>query len=133
MQLSRLDLGQFDYHVGNRNYLATKEQTLGKPTEERFDDALAVEEERPQLAKPPLFKVFLVNDDFTPMEFVVSVLQRFFTMSKEKATQIMLQVHYRGRGVCGVFTFDIAETKVNLVNEFARESQHPLMCSMEEI
>ena len=106
---------------------------MGKPTEERFDDALAVEEERPQLAKPPLFKVFLVNDDFTPMEFVVSVLQRFFTMSKEKATQIMLQVHYRGRGVCGVFTFDIAETKVNLVNEFARESQHPLMCSMEEV
>ena len=109
------------------------ERMLDKPTEEQFDQALAVEEERPQVSKPPMFKVFLVNDDFTPMEFVVSVLQRFFTMSKEKATQIMLQVHYRGRGVCGVFTFDIAETKVTQVNEYARESQHPLMCSMEEV
>ena len=103
------------------------------PTKEQFDDSVAVEKERPELAKPPLFKVYLVNDDFTPMEFVVSVLQRFFTMSKEKATQIMLQVHYKGRGVCGVFTFDIAETKVCQVNEYARESQHPLMCSMEEV
>jgi ATP-dependent Clp protease adaptor protein ClpS len=105
---------------------------VSRPTEEQFDQALALEEQRPEVAKPPLFKVFLINDDFTPMEFVVSVLQRFFTMSKEKATQIMLQVHYRGRGVCGVFTYEIAETKVNQVNEFARESQHPLMCSMEE-
>ena len=109
------------------------ERMLDKPSEEQFDQALAVEEERPQVSKPPMFKVFLVNDDFTPMEFVVSVLQRFFTMSKEKATQIMLQVHYRGRGVCGVFTFDIAETKVTQVNEYAQQSQHPLMCSMEEV
>ena len=106
---------------------------MSKKPEEQVDHGLAVEEAKPELRRPNLYKVFLVNDDYTPMEFVVDVLQRFFSMSKEKATQIMLQVHYRGRGVCGVYTYEIAESKVNLVNDHAREAQHPLMCSMEEI
>jgi ATP-dependent Clp protease adaptor protein ClpS len=80
-----------------------------------------------------MFKVLLLNDDYTPMEFVVQVLEQFFGMGREKATQIMLHVHTRGKGVCGVFTRDIAETKVALVNDYARSHQHPLMCTMEEV
>ncbi len=93
---------------------------------------LTVAEARPRLRRPPLFKVLLLNDDYTPMEFVVQVLETFFAMSREKATQIMLHVHTRGAGVCGVFTRDIAETKVVLVNDYSRSHQHPLMCTMEE-
>jgi len=81
---------------------------------------------------PPLFKVLLLNDDYTPMDFVVEVLTRFFSMPLEKATQVMLHVHTRGRGVCGVFTREIAESKVAQVNEFARMNQHPLLCTMEK-
>lgn len=93
---------------------------------------MALEEAKPEVKKPPLFKVVLLNDDYTPMEFVVHVLERFFGMNREKATQIMLHVHTRGKGVCGVYTRDIAETKVNQVNEFSRQNQHPLLCTMEE-
>jgi ATP-dependent Clp protease adaptor protein ClpS len=93
---------------------------------------LSVEEAKPKLKRPPLFKVLLLNDDYTPMEFVVQVLETFFRMSREKATQIMLHVHTRGVGVCGVYTRDIAETKVSQVTEYARSHQHPLMCTMEE-
>jgi len=96
------------------------------------DDGLVVQEAKPKLKKPPLFKVVLLNDDFTPMEFVVQILEQFFSMNREKATQIMLHVHTRGRGVCGVFTYEIAETKVAQVNEFSRTHQHPLLCTMEE-
>lgn len=96
------------------------------------DSALVTEEARPRLKRPPLFKVVLVNDDYTPMEFVVHVLERFFAMDREKATRVMLHVHTRGKGVCGVFTRDIAETKVYQVNEYSREHQHPLLCTMEE-
>jgi len=97
----------------------------------RSDD-LAVQEAAPKLKQPPMFKVILLNDDYTPMDFVVIVLENFFTLSREKATQIMLHVHTRGMGVCGVFTRDIAETKVEQVNTFSRENQHPLKCVMEE-
>ena len=93
---------------------------------------LTAEEARPKLRRPPLFKVLLLNDDYTPMEFVVQVLETFFSMSRERATQVMLHVHTRGAGVCGVFTRDIAETKVVQVNEYSRSHQHPLMCTMEE-
>ncbi len=96
------------------------------------DDGLVVQEAKPKLKKPPLFKVVLLNDDFTPMEFVVQILEQFFSMNREKATQIMLHVHTRGRGVCGVFTYEIAETKVAQVNEYSRTHQHPLLCTMEE-
>jgi len=87
---------------------------------------------RPKLAKPPLYQVVLLNDDYTPMHFVVEVLQVFFGMDYEKANQVMLHVHQRGKGVCGVFTREIAETKVAHVNQHSRESKHPLMCEMEE-
>ncbi|MGD2119238.1 MAG: ATP-dependent Clp protease adapter ClpS [Chromatiales bacterium] len=96
------------------------------------DNGLAVQEARPKLKKPPLYKVMILNDDYTPMEFVVQVLEKFFAMNREKATQIMLHVHTRGLAVCGVFTKDVAETKVNLVNDYSRNNQHPLMCTMEE-
>ena len=96
------------------------------------DGELITQESRPKLKKPPLYKVLLLNDDYTPMDFVVEVLQTYFHMSEEKATQIMLHVHTRGVGVCGVFTRDIAETKVAQVNDYSRQHQHPLLCTMEE-
>lgn len=95
------------------------------------DHGVAVEEARPEVGKPPLYKVFLVNDDYTPMEFVVVVLESFFGMSREMATRVMLLVHTQGRGVCGLFSREIAETKVEQVNRFARAHHHPLMCQME--
>lgn len=99
---------------------------------QQHDDGLALQEARPKLKRPPLYKVLLLNDDYTPMEFVVQVLERFFSMNREKATQIMLHVHTRGVGVCGVFSRDVAETKVAQVNDFSRENKHPLKCTMEE-
>jgi len=104
----------------------------GKDPNTESDSGLSVQEAKPALKKPPLFKVLLLNDDYTPMEFVVQVLETFFRMNREKATQIMLHVHTRGVGVCGVFTRDIAETKVSQVNDYSRRHQHPLMCTMEE-
>jgi len=104
----------------------------GKTTRQNHDDGLALQEAKPKLKRPPMYKVLLLNDDYTPMDFVVHVLQRIFGMDHEKATQIMLQVHTRGVGVCGVYTRDIAETKVALVNQFARKNQHPLLCTMEK-
>jgi ATP-dependent Clp protease adaptor protein ClpS len=101
------------------------------PQEER-ESGLSVQEAKPELRRPPLYKFLLINDDFTPMEFVVQVLETFFRMTREKATQIMLHVHTRGVGVCGVFTRDIAETKVSQVNDYSRNHQHPLLCTMEE-
>lgn len=89
------------------------------------------EEVLPQLKKPRLFKVIMLNDDYTPMEFVVYVLEHYFHLNREAATRVMLTVHTQGRAVCGIFTRDVAETKAELVNEFARESQHPLMCQIE--
>jgi ATP-dependent Clp protease adaptor protein ClpS len=96
------------------------------------DHGLVVEEARPKLKPPPLYKVILLNDDYTPMEFVVQILELFFGMGREKATQVMLHVHTRGRGICGVYTYEIAETKVAQVNDFSRSHQHPLLCTMEE-
>lgn len=96
------------------------------------EDGLALQEARPKLKRPPMFKVVLLNDDYTPMEFVVQILEKFFAMGREKATQIMLHVHTRGKGICGVYTHDIAETKVSQVNEYSRKHQHPLLCTMEE-
>jgi ATP-dependent Clp protease adaptor protein ClpS len=90
-----------------------------------------LEEARPEVAKPPMYQVVLLNDDYTPMDFVVTVLETFFTMTRQKATQVMLHVHTRGKGVCGVFTREVAETKVTQVNEFSRSHQHPLLCTME--
>src|SRR6056297_946997 len=99
--------------------------------EDDADGDLAIENARPELKKPPLFKVILLNDDYTPMEFVVEVLETFFLMNREQATQVMLTVHTQGKGVCGVYTRDIAETKAAQVNQYAREHQHPLLCEIE--
>ncbi|MFZ1538115.1 MAG: ATP-dependent Clp protease adapter ClpS [Chromatiaceae bacterium] len=96
-------------------------------------EGVTVQQARPELQPPPRYKVLLLNDDFTPMEFVVQVLESFFHLSREKATQIMLHVHTRGVGVCGLFARDVAETKVAQVMDFARRHQHPLMCTMEEV
>ncbi len=93
---------------------------------------LALEEAKPKLKKPPMYKVVLINDDYTPMEFVVEVLEIFFQMDRPKATQVMLTVHTQGKGVCGVFTRDIAETKAAQVNQYAREHEHPLLAEIEE-
>ena len=93
---------------------------------------LVVEEAEPRLRKPPLYQVVLLNDDYTPMEFVVDVLERIFSLDRTRATRVMLEVHTRGKGVCGVFTFEIAETKVAQVMTYARQHQHPLLCTMEE-
>lgn len=97
-----------------------------------YDDGLAVEEDKPELKPPRRYKVVLLNDDYTPMEFVVQVLTTFFSMDQTKATRVMMAVHTRGKGVCGVFSYEIAETKVDQVNEYSRINQHPLMCTMEE-
>ncbi len=96
------------------------------------DHGLAVEEARPRLKKPPLYRVVLLNDDYTPMEFVVQVLQKIFSMDRSSATRVMLEVHTQGKGICGVYTFEIAETKVAQVTGLAQQHQHPLLCTMEE-
>ena len=82
--------------------------------------------------KPSMYKVLMLNDDYTPMEFVVHVLERFFSKTREEATRIMLHVHHRGVGICGVFTYEVAETKVTQVMDFARQHQHPLQCTLEK-
>ena len=95
------------------------------------DDAV-LEAKKAKLKPPPMYKVMLLNDDYTPMEFVVVVLQKFFSMTRERATQVMLKVHREGIGVCGVYPRDVASTKVELVASYARKHQHPLQCVMEE-
>lgn len=103
-----------------------------RKTEHERDHGVLVETSKPETARPPLYSVLLLNDDYTPMDFVVDVLMRFFALDLEKATQVMLHVHTRGRGVCGVFTRDVAESKVSQVNEYSRLNQHPLLCTMEK-
>ncbi|HEX7036151.1 MAG TPA: ATP-dependent Clp protease adapter ClpS [Pseudomonadales bacterium] len=104
----------------------------GQRDSERDDDSgLAVETAKPKLKRPPLYKVILLNDDYTPMEFVVHVLEVFFGMNREKATQVMLTVHTQGSAVVGIFPRDIAETKSEQVNQYAQENQHPLISKVE--
>jgi ATP-dependent Clp protease adaptor protein ClpS len=98
-----------------------------------YDSGLAVEEEKPKLKPPKQYKVILLNDDYTPMEFVVQVLTGFFSMDHAKATRVMMAVHTKGKGICGIYSYEIAETKVDQVNEYSRINQHPLMCTMEEV
>jgi ATP-dependent Clp protease adaptor protein ClpS len=99
---------------------------------EQGHTGILVEEAAPEVAQPPLYSVVLLNDDYTPMEFVVDVLERFFRMDRENATRVMLEVHMKGKGVCGVFTYEIAETKVAQVVGYSRDNQHPLMCTLEQ-
>jgi len=103
------------------------------PHEEREGQiGIVVEEAAPEVKEPPLYRVVLLNDDYTPMEFVVEVLERFFQMDREAATRVMLEVHMKGKGVCGVYTYEIAETKVAQVVGYSRDNQHPLMCTLEQ-
>lgn len=97
------------------------------------EGGLAIQEAKPKLKPPPLYKVVLLNDDYTPMEFVVEILEYFFSMGREQATQVMLTVHTQGKGVCGVFPRDIAETKAAQVNQYAKEHQHPLLAEIEAL
>ena len=98
----------------------------------QFRDDSLLEAEKARVKPPPMFKVLLLNDDYTPMEFVVLVLQKFFAMTREKATHVMLMVHREGMGVCGVYPKDIAASKVQQVTAFDKKHQHPLQCVMEE-
>ena len=98
----------------------------------RSKEDTVLEVKKSRVKPPPLFKVMLLNDDYTPMEFVVLVLQKFFSMTREQATQIMLKVHREGMGVCGVYPRDVATTKVEQVVSFSRKHQHPLQCVLEE-
>ncbi|HVB83391.1 MAG TPA: ATP-dependent Clp protease adapter ClpS [Rhodanobacteraceae bacterium] len=101
--------------------------------DQELEHGLAVETAKPRLERPAMYQVVLLNDDYTPMEFVVDVLRTFFGMNQERAVQVMLHVHHRGKGVCGVFTREVAETKVNQVNDYARVQHHPLLCAMEKL
>ncbi len=118
----------------NSRYFDGVTKAMGNRSDEDTDQdsSLVVQESRPEVEEPKRYMVILVNDDFTPMEFVVEILRLFFNLDEESATRIMLNVHTKGKGVCGIFPKDIAETKVVMVNEFARENEHPLLCTMEQ-
>jgi ATP-dependent Clp protease adaptor protein ClpS len=101
------------------------------PPDYNREGDVAVAESKPELKPPSMYQVVLMNDDYTPMEFVVEILETFFHMNREKATQVMLTVHTQGKGICGVFTRDIAETKAAQVNQYAKDSEHPLLAEIE--
>jgi ATP-dependent Clp protease adaptor protein ClpS len=116
--------------------LANLQLTLSQDSDDSAADSdggLAVLPAKPKLKRPPMYKVVLLNDDYTPMDFVVEILETFFSMSREKATHVMLTVHVHGRAVCGIYTRDIAETKAAQVNQYSRENQHPLLCEIEAV
>lgn len=120
--------------MGEREQFLLKSRLQGgdnQPPGSEGDGDLAVAESKPALKRPPMYKVVLLNDDYTPMEFVVEILETFFSMGREQATQVMLAVHTHGKGVCGLFTRDVAETKAAQVNQYARESHHPLLAEVE--
>lgn len=104
-------------------------------SEDEYSDGhdIVTQEAKPKLKKPAMYRVVLINDDYTPMEFVIDVLMMFFSMNQEKSTQVMLAVHTQGKGVCGIYTKDIAETKAAQVNQFSRENKHPLLCEVEVV
>jgi ATP-dependent Clp protease adaptor protein ClpS len=105
---------------------------MSEQTRHPNEGGTALLEARPKLKKPPLYQVVLLNDDYTPMDFVVHILESFFSRNRVDATRIMLEVHTRGKGICGVFTHEIAETKVAQVNSYSREHRHPLLCTLEQ-
>ena len=113
------------------NDVNNSDEWLDDPSDSNGNDSLAVETAKPKLKKPRMYRVIINNDDYTPMEFVVNVLELFFSMDRAKATQVMLDVHNSGKGSCGIFPRDIAETKTMQVNNYSKEHNHPLMCSME--
>jgi ATP-dependent Clp protease adaptor protein ClpS len=126
------------YHVAERirwvfRQIGDQYGTMNGDDRRNDDDHIGfVVKTKPKTKKPSMYKVLLLNDDYTPMEFVVHVLERFFGKSRQEATDIMLHVHRRGVGICGVYTYEVAETKVTQVIDFARRHQHPLQCTMEK-
>lgn len=101
--------------------------------EQQGHSSIAIAPQETELQPPSMYQVVLFNDDYTPMDFVVFVLQRFFSMDGEKANQVMLEVHQKGKGVCGIYPFDIAETKVAMVQQFVEQNEHPLMCDLQKV
>jgi ATP-dependent Clp protease adaptor protein ClpS len=101
--------------------------------DEGGEGSLAVQTERPKLKRPPMYRVVMINDDYTPMEFVVETLELFFGMDREKATRVMLTVHTQGKATCGIYSRDVAETKAAQVNQYARDNEHPLLCEIEAV
>ena len=116
--------------IGTKYQCNINAQAGGNPDNPDPDTGIAVKS-RAKTQKPSMYRVLLLNDDYTPMEFVVHVLERFFSKNRQEATDIMLMVHRRGVGVCGVFTYEVAETKVSQVMEFSKQNEHPLQCTME--
>ena len=114
--------GYVDWHLNPR---------LGDSQKEDGDADIAVQTAPPELKRPPLYVVILLNDDYTPMDFVIEILQQYFALNLDQATQVMLTVHYEGKGIAGVYPRDIAETKANQVNNYARSQGHPLLCQIE--
>ena len=119
--------------MGNLTDLQLTLNQDGDPDSGDLDGNLAVLESKPKLKRPPMYKVMLLNDDYTPMDFVVEILEKFFSMNREKAVHVMLAVHNNGKAVCGVYTRDIAETKSAQVNQYAKEHQHPLLSEIEAV
>lgn len=105
--------------------------SMNSSEDDAGDSGTAVQAEKPKLKRPPLYKVVMINDDYTPMEFVVETLETFFSMDREKATRVMLTVHTQGKATCGIYSRDVAETKAAQVNQFARDNEHPLICEIE--
>ncbi|MCZ2723215.1 ATP-dependent Clp protease adapter ClpS [Marinomonas sp. 15G1-11] len=113
--------------------ITAQKTRLGLDDDQQGHSIMTISEEETQLKPPSMYQVVLFNDDYTPMDFVVFVLQRFFSLDAEKAKQVMLEVHTKGKGICGVFTFDVAETKVAMVQQFAQQNEHPLMCDLQQV
>jgi len=132
-----VDLTEISFVLSD--YQTLKESHVFEPRAQADDpgtdygDNVEEQVSEPELAEPPMYQVILLNDDYTPMEFVVEILQTFFSMDQEKAVQVMLAVHTQGKATCGIFTRDVAETKAHLVNEYARECQHPLLCDVDRV
>jgi len=137
MTWTKIELGHALANTpGGRTY-ARDEATMSGPDKNNDDGKGGdrtgiVTKTRPKTKRPSLYKVLLLNDDYTPMEFVVHVLQRYFSKSRDEAERIMIHVHQKGVGICGVYTFEVAETKVTQVMDFARANHHPLQCTMEK-
>jgi ATP-dependent Clp protease adaptor protein ClpS len=124
--------GESQYYSGASSVIGSDGMSdNGKRGEEGPGTGVVVKA-KPKTKKPSMYKVLMLNDDYTPMEFVVHILERFFNKSRQEATRIMLHVHRRGVGVCGVYTYEVAETKVTQVMDFARQHQHPLQCTLEK-
>tara|TARA_B110000503_G_scaffold116902_1_gene176404 strand:+ start:1014 stop:1409 length:396 start_codon:yes stop_codon:yes gene_type:complete len=120
-----------DFNVRHPSSIPSLMSEDGQPTPDENHDLQVIEQTTPKISQPSLYKAVLLNDDYTPMEFVIDILARFFNHNEEQATQIMLAVHTQGKGVCGTYTKDVAETKAMQVNQYSRQHKHPLLCEVE--